>query len=370
MSFQVSKEEWSVANTLFQEHIDEYGVPPKSGWKISRTDRSGEGIIKHSFICLEINGAPKLFALDHQDKSTYLGTGYQAEKVKLVLNQEEDIFALKVMNFDHNKASQPPYHSIEQQKEAFRREASCLALMGYGHAATTRVNSKGIEKGYLLQDYFDGKTLGDLLGENENENEQAITTPQHALQLLRSLCQEFKRMKAVGIAHNDLKITNIIICGLLRRDENPSSKIIDFGTSIDRKTLASNGYSLINRKTDTNHMELELTDLGQLISIITIISENCHLDDDVFNQLTSIDPVLSTLFPLDSETNQLTKEAEELIKRTSQPNSNKVTPDMFYDVYDKALFKYLNKCINVLDDHINMHSNAESLDKQANNRRP
>ena len=346
-TLQIDSSTWRKVNDLFNDYAKIHGCQPPAGWKLSRKETG----LSNSFICLTINNTSQLFALDHEEKEgneeRYLGAGFQSEKVKLVVNEQGDHFAIKVVGFDSTI-----------KKEAFAREASSLMQMGYGLAITTRTSDKKPEKGYLLQKLFKGGTLDFYTETKLPPNECSGEKERYKItsaKLLISFLDDFVKMKQLGIIHGDLKPKNIMIDEVTSR-----ACIIDYGTAINQKNLGSDEYkrimSAIAQNVPETIIKLEMLDFSMLL-LHTEALLHCipGMTTDVLNlreietpKNDDVAPQLKRIFNLFmAHANKDNTQIQPLLNKYKIAPDVSLTSEIFFQIYQQEIKELCENLKNV-----------------------
>jgi serine/threonine-protein kinase len=106
--------------------------------------------------------------------------------------------------------------STELIENLFEKEAAVLEELGENHTQIPKLYSYFADNGdfYLIQEYIQGKTLGELAPINSEQ----------AKMILSSLLQTLQYIHSKSIIHRDIKPENIIL-----RDSDHQPVLIDFG---------------------------------------------------------------------------------------------------------------------------------------------
>jgi eukaryotic-like serine/threonine-protein kinase len=120
------------------------------------------------------------------------------------------------------KFLRPHLASNEEAVARFRREARAAGALDSEHIATvTDFDVAADGSPFLVMEYLEGKSLGQLLAE-----EGPLPVPRAAGALLQ-VCRGLEAAHAAGILHRDLKPDNLFV--VRRADGSERVKILDFG---------------------------------------------------------------------------------------------------------------------------------------------
>jgi serine/threonine-protein kinase len=149
---------------------------------------------------------------------------YEAKHTRLTGKR----FAIKLLHPD--LARQP------EVVTRFQREAE--AASGISHPNVLGVHDVNVTldgQPYIVAELLRGEELGEYL-------ERVGKLPVHdAVRIVRQICKALAAAHATGVVHRDVKPENVFLTGDLKRLENMSVKVIDFGIS---KVAQAGGESL------------------------------------------------------------------------------------------------------------------------------
>jgi serine/threonine protein kinase, bacterial len=119
------------------------------------------------------------------------------------------------------KRLRPYKRLIDPSGSLLKREAMILEKLHSGHFPKLVSLGRHKKIPYLIMEYFDGKTVDQLIfeeGKTFNEKESLL--------LIRKILQVVSLLHVKGIVHRDLRIPNVIL-------SDGSLKIIDFGLAAE-----------------------------------------------------------------------------------------------------------------------------------------
>jgi len=121
----------------------------------------------------------------------------------------------------------------KESRERFKREAQATAALNHPNIITIHEIGKFDEQVYISMEYVEGKTLSELLIENDK------LSIENCVNIATQICEGLEKAHQTGVVHRDIKPTNIII------DNNDRVKILDFGLA------KLKGVSQLTKETST-----------------------------------------------------------------------------------------------------------------------
>jgi len=112
--------------------------------------------------------------------------------------------------------------TVPELRSRFEREARAIGVIS--HPNCVAVTDFGeLEDGslYLVMEYIEGKSLGDVL------DRERVLEPRRALRILRHVLNGLGHAHAAGIVHRDVKPENVLLSQ--QGDDPDFAKILDFG---------------------------------------------------------------------------------------------------------------------------------------------
>lgn len=125
--------------------------------------------------------------------------------------------------------------------ERFQREAQATGHIEHPHVcAATDFGQLDDERFFLVMEFLDGRTLGDLLDAEER------LAPERAVKITRQIAQGLQRAHELEVIHRDLKPENVILVS--REGDEDFVKITDFGVArvevVDVQNLTRAGTTM------------------------------------------------------------------------------------------------------------------------------
>ncbi len=139
------------------------------------------------------------------------------------------------------KVMKPEFLDNPEAVERFQREAQATGHIEHPHVcAATDFGRLDDERFFLVMEYLDGTTLGDLLDKEHRLN------PARAVKIVRQIASGLQRAHELEVVHRDLKPDNVI---LVDREGDPDFvKITDFGVArvevVDAQNLTRAGTTM------------------------------------------------------------------------------------------------------------------------------
>jgi formylglycine-generating enzyme required for sulfatase activity/serine/threonine protein kinase len=133
-----------------------------------------------------------------------------------------------------NALAQVREEQREKLMQEFIREGALLAELSERSAAIVQARDigmlktpRGLDVPYMVLEWLEGSTLESVLA-NEREGGMPRRTAEQAVKLLDAAAEALALAHARGIAHRDVKPSNVFVLGDPRAD-NASVKLLDFG---------------------------------------------------------------------------------------------------------------------------------------------
>lgn len=151
-----------------------------------------------------------LYGKSVTSSSLKLGVG-SFGRVKKHIGANGEVFAVKSVVFCN-----------PQIETDFDNEVSVLTELGVCKASNKIQKANGVRKGYIATEFYEGKTLGQLI-----LGDDYTFKTDETLSILREVMQQAQRVHQKGYLHNDIHMSNIIV----DFKEGLKAKLIDFGAS-------------------------------------------------------------------------------------------------------------------------------------------